>query len=64
MISLEGCPATVGGSFSCDSNQLISLEGCPRTVGYSFFCVGNTKQFSEEYVRSLCKVKGTIVCSI
>ena len=60
LTSLEGCPRTVGYDFYCYNNQLISLEGCPTTVGGSFYCRYNTKQFSEEYVRSLCKVKGSI----
>jgi hypothetical protein len=60
MISLEGCPTTVGGSFYCYSNQLTSLEGCPIIVGGSFSCYNNTKKFSEEDVRSLCKVEGDI----
>ena len=58
--SLKGCPTIVGGDFYCDNNQLTSLEGCPTTVGGNFYCWDNNKQFSEEYVRSLCKVKGSI----
>jgi len=61
LTSLKGCPITVGGSFYCSSNQLTSLEGCPTIVGNSFYCSDNKKQFSEEYVRSLCKVKEKIV---
>jgi hypothetical protein len=60
LTSLEGCPTTVGGSFYCYSNQLTSLEGCPIIVGGSFSCYNNTKKFSEEDVRSLCKVEGDI----
>jgi hypothetical protein len=60
LTSLEGCPRTVGDSFYCYNNKLTSLEGCPRTVGDSFYCYNNNEQFSEEYVRSLCKVKGDI----
>jgi hypothetical protein len=60
LTSLEGCPTIVGGSFYSSRNQLISLEGCPATVGGGFYCHDNNKQFSEEYVRSLCKVKEDI----
>jgi len=60
LTSLEGCPRTVGGSFSCRNNYLTSLEGCPKTVDGNFFCHSNKKKFNEEYVRSLCKVKGLI----
>jgi len=60
LISLKGCPRTVGYDFYCYDNKLTSLEGCPTTVGGYFSCRYNNKQFSEEYVRSLCKVKGYI----
>ena len=60
LISLEGCPTIVNGDFYCYNNQLTSLEGCPATIGGSFSCHSNNKQFSEEYVKSLCKVKRNI----
>jgi hypothetical protein len=60
LTSLEGCPRIVGGNFSCFDNQLTSLEGCPITVCTGFYCNNNKKQFSKEYVRSLCEVKGMI----
>jgi len=60
LTSLEGCPTIVGDNFYCYNNQLNSLEGCPTTVDGSFSCFNNKKQFIEEYVRSLCKVKGSI----
>jgi len=60
LISLEGCPETVGGSFSCDHNALVSLEGCPKTVDGNFYCRNNRKRFTEEEVRSFCDVKGEI----
>jgi len=41
LISLEGCPITVGGSFLCRNNQLTSLEGCPTIVGDNFSCSNN-----------------------
>jgi len=60
LTSLEGCPKTVSKGFYCSNNQLTSLKGCPLRVGKAFYCFKNKKQFSEEYVRSLCKVKGDI----
>ena len=50
----------VYGFFSCNNNYLTSLEGCPSSVGDSFYCNNNSKKFTKEYVRSLCKVKGYI----
>jgi hypothetical protein len=61
LISLKGCPKIVGGDFYCDNNNLTSLEGCPIEVGYSFHCQNNKEQFTEKYVRNLCKVKGNII---
>ena len=50
----------VDGNFYCHDNSLISLEGCPSSVGGKFYCHDNSKKFTEEYVRSLCNVKGYI----
>ena len=47
-------------NFFCSFNQLTTLEGCPITVCTGFYCNNNKKQFSKEYVRSLCEVKGMI----
>ncbi len=41
LISLKGCPETVGGDFYCNNNQLTSLKGCPRTVDGRFYCNAN-----------------------
>ena len=49
----------VDGWFYCDNNQLVSLEGCPFSVG-GFYCRNNKKQFSEEEVKRVCKVKYSI----
>ena len=58
LISLKNCPDKVGLYFSCsDCAQLDSLEGCPKKVGSSFYCYGCKIKFTEEEVRSLCKVK-------
>jgi len=60
LVSLEGCPRTVGGDFSCSVNRLVSLEGCPKTVGRDFFCIRNERKFTEEEVRNLCDVKNAV----
>lgn len=44
LVSLEGCPVSVGGEFICSNNKLTSLKGCPSSVGSvggGFFCDGN-----------------------
>ena len=41
LISLEGCPVSVGGGFYCGDNLLVNLEGCPLSVGGHFHCGGN-----------------------
>ena len=56
--SLEGCPQEVGGSFYCnDCPNLKSLKGCPQKVGSSFYCWDCGKQFTEDDVKKVCKVK-------
>lgn len=60
--SLEGCPKEVGGYFWCNNcSNLKSLEGCPKEVGKGFWCYGCSKQFTEDDVKKICKVKGVIV---
>ena len=59
--SLEGAPKKVSGDFSCSDNNLTSLEGAPRRVGGHFACSYNTKKFTEEEVRAVCKVKGSVI---
>ena len=41
LISLEGAPQKVGGSFYCYDNQLTSLEGAPQQVEGDFDCSNN-----------------------
>lgn len=41
LISLEGCPAIVGGSFNCSGNKLYTLEHAPIYVGMDFWCTYN-----------------------
>ena len=57
LTSLEGCPKEVGGSFFCNGCiKLNSLEGCPKEVGRRFTCGECKRNFTEEEVKSLCKV--------
>ena len=61
LISLKNCPDYVNASFDIDScSQLDSLEGCPKEVWGDFWCNDCKRKFTEEEIRSLCKVKGDI----
>ena len=58
LISLKNCPDYVWGYFSCRKcTSLDSLEGCPERVDKYFWCGECKRKFTEEEVRSLCKVK-------
>ena len=62
LTSLEGAPQTVGNYFYCYNNPLTSLKGIPKTVNYNFYIDEVLKdRFPEEYIRSLCKIKGKVV---
>jgi len=60
LTSLKGSPKSVGGFFDCTENKLTSLDGAPKIVDGNFRCSGNTKEFTEEDVRKVSKVKGNI----
>ena len=60
LTSLENCPKTVGGSFGCSFNKLTSLAGAPKIVDKDFHCRNNTVQFTEQDVRAVCDVLGSI----
>ena len=61
LYSLKGCPQEVGWAFYCNGNiNIKSLEGCPEKVGGNFYCKDCKQKFTEEEVRYLCKVKGSI----
>ena len=51
---------TVGGYFSCISNQLTTLEGAPREVGGGFYCYNNQLTTLEGAPQ---KVGGDFSCS-
>ena len=50
----------VNGSFFCSHNQLTSLQGAPKSVDGNFYCGSNPIKFTEEQVRSVCDVRGTV----
>ena len=59
--SLKGAPKKVGGSFSCSyCSFLKSLEWAPKEVGGYFDCSECKKQFTEEDVKKVSKVKNKI----
>ena len=61
IISLKNCPNEVGLYFRCSyCPKLESLEGCPKVVSETFYCSDCKGEFTEEEVRSLCKVEGYI----
>jgi len=41
LVSLAGCPHTVGKNFSCSENQLRDLVGGPKKVGWHYHCHTN-----------------------
>jgi len=41
LISLEGCPESVGDYFYSFANKLTTLEGCPKSVGGNLTCRSN-----------------------
>jgi hypothetical protein len=62
LTSLKGCPTKIyNGDFSCSQNRLTTLEYCPKYVSGDFWCHSNRANFTEEYVRNMCDVKGNII---
>jgi hypothetical protein len=60
LTSLRYSPEKVGNNFYCNHNKLKTLKGCPKEVDGDFVCNYNPVKFTQEYVRSLCKVGGKI----
>jgi len=50
----------INGNFYCYSNQLTSLQGAPKSIRGDFYCKSNSIKFTEEQVRSVCKVRGYV----
>ena len=61
LTSLKNCPNKIENYFSCNKcTKLDSLEGCPIYVGWNFYCYDCKKEFTEEEVKAVCKVRGEI----
>lgn len=60
LTSLKGAPNDVGGDLKCTYNNLKSLEGAPKRVYGNFYCHNNSTKFTEEDVRSVCRVLSKI----
>ena len=60
LTSFVGSPSRVGGDFSCSYNELTSLDGVPKFVGGSFVCKNNPGNFTEQDIRAVCDVLGSI----
>ena len=59
LTSLEGAPKETNG-FYCNENLLTSLKGAPKKVKGKFDCRSNIVQFTDNDVRKVCDVRGTI----
>lgn len=62
--TLEGGPEYVSGDFECSYNNLKTLKGAPKFVGRNFYCNDNGVKFTEEQVRAVCNVRGTVFVSV
>jgi len=60
LTSLQCDHITVGGDFYCSFNKLTSLVGAPKSVGEDFICHSNNVKFTEQDVRAVCDLKGTV----
>ena len=60
LTSLIGAPKSVSGDFYCHNNQLTSLDNAPKSVSGDFVCYNNLVEFTEEQVKEVCNVKGSI----
>jgi hypothetical protein len=56
LVSLEGAPKKIARVFNCSQNKLVSLKGAPEEAN-DFFCAENNKEFSQEDVLAVCKVR-------
>ena len=53
--------ANIKGDFTCSNcNSLTSLEGAPKEVGGGFYCIKCGCYFTQEDVKKVSNVKGTI----
>ena len=62
LVSLAGCPEYVTGNFDISKcSGLTTFEGCPANVDGDFICSKINDNITEEYIRSLCNVKGNVI---
>jgi hypothetical protein len=64
LVSLKGAPEYVDVYFDCRLNNLSSikaLDGMPKTINGNIYCGGNPYNFDEDYVRSICDIKGSFI---
>ena len=59
LTTLKGAPKEVDG-FYCNGNLLTSLKGAPKKIKGDIFCFNNSVQFTDNDVRKVCDVRGTI----
>lgn len=64
LTTLEGGPEYVGGNFDCQNNKLTTLKGLPKEIGGWANIFINDSDFTEEYIRSLSNIKGTVYVTI
>ncbi len=60
LISLKGCPLSVGDIFDCSENQLISLEYLPKDIGTTLYCSNNHLKSLEYCPQS---INGSLYCN-
>jgi hypothetical protein len=61
LTSLKYGPKKIIKKFGCSFNNLDSLEGFPEEVGEDVYCTDNKRKFTEEEIRSVCKVGGKVI---
>jgi len=60
LVSLEGGPQIVEGTYDCSENKLTSLKGVPEEINGNFFCKNN---LLTSFTDGPKKVHGNINCS-
>jgi len=58
--TLKGAPGLIYGDFECHKNKLSTLDYIPKIIKGNLICGQNLGLFSEKYINSLCKVRGSI----
>jgi hypothetical protein len=60
LTSLKGAPEKINGRFNCSYNNLTSLKDGPKEAKM-YYCTDNPGKFTEEDVKKVCKVSGSIL---